>query len=202
MKTNSHTTLPTWVTYWTLIASFLVSIDCLYVIGVYYGLQRYLPSAVLSLWGWYGESDSQYSEAGMKDSHGWVMTQSIFNVFELLAQLAFVFVFSRGSINGFLTIMLSSMATLWKTLIYMGIILYSNDPVRVVPGLFCLRYSPKPENLAEVEALLQKDNCGAQLFKFQFNFWWIIFPTLIVYMCCQRIVAMHRELKSKSEKSK
>ena len=190
MQTSKKTPtaqLPSWITYWAIIASLLVSIDCFYVMGVYYGFQRFMPSVVLSLWGWYGESDSQYSESGMKDGHGWVMAQSIFNVFELLAQLAFVFILRRGSVEALLTIMLSSMATLWKTLIYMCIIIYSDDPVRVVPGLFCLGYSPKPENLAEVLTLLNKDSCGTQLFKFQFNFWWIAVPLLIVHICWRRI---------------
>ena len=90
-KMAENLNLPSWVSYWILIASILVSMDCIYVLGVSWELKKYLPSVILKLWGWYGESDSQYSESGMKDSNGWIVTQSIFNCLEVLAQLAFLF---------------------------------------------------------------------------------------------------------------
>lgn len=122
----------------------------------------------------YGESDSQYSASGegIAASHGWIETQSLFNLIELWAQLAFLFFIRKNSIQRILTILLVSTATLWKTLLYMSIIAFSPDPVRMVPLLACLGYNPLPENAAEVASLLVKDNCGFQFFKFQFNFWW------------------------------
>ena len=130
------------------------------------------------------------------------MTQSIFNIFEVLFQLLFLFVLKRNSVEAILTIMLSSMATLWKTLMYMSIIAYSYDPVRVVPGLFCLGYHPKSENMLEVDNALQRDSCGMQLFKFQFNIWWILVPSCVIYTCCCRIVALCRELEMNVLKKK
>ncbi len=53
----------------------------------------------------------------LQDSNGWIPTQSKFNVVELLAQLAFLFVLQKNSAQSLLTIMISSIATLWKTLI-------------------------------------------------------------------------------------
>jgi hypothetical protein len=191
---SSPATLPGWVWLWSLVASFLVCMDCLYVLGSHFGLINYVPSVVLSLWTWYGESDSQYSAVGIEESNGWIVTQSIFNVFEVLAQLAFAFVLPWGSIEALLTILLSSAATLWKTLIYMSIIANSADPVRMVPGLACLGYQARPENQNEVIALLAKDNCSMQFFKFQFNIWWILVPSIIIWISCKKISAVYYKL--------
>jgi hypothetical protein len=180
--------LPNWITYWCIIASILVTFDCIYVIGVAFHLRNYIPSYILQLWTWYGESDSQYSSDGIVDSNGWILTQSIFNVFEVLAQLMYVFVLESASVKALLVIMLSSMATLWKTLIYMSIIATSDDPVLMVPGLACLGYEPKTANAATVAAHLAKDDCFVQFFKFQFNFWWILIPFLVIITCANRIV--------------
>lgn len=180
--------LPSWIYYWAAIASVLVSIDSIYVIGLYYGAKDRIPAVILSLWSWYGESDIQYSEAGVKSGSGWIMAQSILNIFEVMFQLAVLFVLRRNSIEGLLTVMLSSMATLWKTLIYMCIIAYSEDPVRMVPGLYCIGYQPKTENLGAVKQAIVRDSCGIQLFKFQFNFWWIFIPGCVILTCWNIIV--------------
>ncbi len=74
----------------------------------------------------------------MHASHGWIETQSLFNVFEVLAQLTFVCMLRKDTVQAVLVAMLTSMATLWKTLIYMSIIVHSDDPVAMVPGLYCL----------------------------------------------------------------
>ena len=41
------------------------------------------------LWGWYGESDTQYTASGkgIEESKGWIMSQSKFNLVELAAQV-------------------------------------------------------------------------------------------------------------------
>jgi hypothetical protein len=170
---------------------------------MFYGAKDFIPTAVLSLWAWYGESDSQYSEAGIKSGSGWVMAQSLFNVFEVMMQLAFLLVIRRNSVEGLLTIFLSSMATFWKTLIYMCIIAYSDDPVQMVPGLYCMGYRPKSENLAGIKNALMKDSCVMQLFKFQFNFWWIVVPGCIVWVCWNRITyAFRHEILSTNVKKR
>lgn len=51
--------LPAWVRGWFIVASILVGMDCLYVLGVEYELKERVPGFILKLWGWYGESDVQ-----------------------------------------------------------------------------------------------------------------------------------------------
>lgn len=114
----NHTLLPSWVTTWIVIATLLVSIDSVYIIGISLGLSKYIPAAIMKTWGWYGESDTQYSHTGqgIQDSGGWVITQSKFNVLELCGQLVFLLFLKKDDPASLLLIMLTSMATLWKTL--------------------------------------------------------------------------------------
>ena len=174
-----------------MVASFLVSLDCVYVLSTAYQATDVVPRVLLHLWGWYGESDTQYaaSGAGIRDSNGWMTTQSKFNLFELAAQLTVLFVLRANSPQALLTLMVSSVCTAYKTLIYMSIIAHSSDPVYMVPLLACAGMSPLPGNAAAVASALDKDNCAAQLFKFQFNFWWIVCPAAIIRLCWQRISA-------------
>jgi hypothetical protein len=188
--------LPAWIEYWVVVASILVGFDCIYVVGTYHNFKQLIPGVILSLWTWYGESDTQYSEQGVKDGNGWIMSQSLFNIFELAAQIAFLVVLRRNSVHRLLTILISSVCTLWKTLLYMSIIAYSADPVKVVPLLACwpMNYSPKEENRLKVEADLAKDSCSAQFFKFQFNFWWIVMPFCVIVVCCGKITSVFNAL--------
>jgi hypothetical protein len=179
--------IPFWVNIWLLIASILVSFDSLYVIGIGFNLKQFIPEIILKLWSWYGESDVQYSSDGIVNSNGWILSQSLFNVVELLVQLLYLFVLKKNTSFSTLVLLLVSMATWWKTLLYMSIIFTSTDPVHLVPGLYCLGYQPKDENLLSVQEELAKDGCGVQLFKFHFNFYWIIFPFLIIVTCCHQI---------------
>ena len=109
-----------WIWWWLLISSILVSFDCLYIFSVTYRLNKYVPTVVYSLWSWYGSSDSQYdaSGKGIESSNGWIETQSLFNIFEVIAQLVFLFG-GMGKNESLILLMLVSTATLWKTLIYM-----------------------------------------------------------------------------------
>lgn len=180
--------IPNWVSYWLLIASILVSINSLYVIGVGFHLKSYIPSIILSLWSWYGESDIQYSTQGILDGHGWTLSQSIFNVIEVLIQLIYLFLLKKNTPFSVIILLLVSMATWWKTLLYFCIIFTSSDPVHIIPGLYCLGYPPKNENFHAVQNALEKDGCGIQLFKFHFNFYWIIFPFLVILICSQQLI--------------
>ncbi len=119
----------------------------------------------------------------MKESNGWIITQSVFNVAEVAMQLIFLGLPKKKYIEAVLIALVVSVATLWKTLIYMCIIANSSDPVRMVPGLSCLGYKANPENEIAVAAALAKDNCAVQLFKFQFNFWWIVMPAAVILVC-------------------
>ena len=155
--------------------SVCLSVCCIvYVFSIEFGTRA--PEIVKKLWGWYGTSDIQYSSTGkgIKDSGGWMQTQSLFNILEVILQLTFLFGTKRNSIESVMTIMIASVATLWKTLMYMSIIYFSADPVNMVPLLSCFGLKPLPENEAAVQASLVQDNCLAQWFKFQFNFYWII----------------------------
>jgi hypothetical protein len=159
---KSHTakstlsSLPSWVRVWLFIASFLVTLDCLYILGTTYKLTNYVPKILVELWGWYGESDKQYaaSGAGIHESNGWITTQSKFNLIELAAQCAVLFVLPADSPQALLTLMISSVCTTYKTLIYMSIIAHSSDPVYMVPLLNCFGMASLPENSAAVEAAL------------------------------------------------
>ena len=182
--------LPNWVQWWAVIASVLVTLDCLYVFKVAYGsyFKQLLPSFINDLWTWYGESDVQYSASGqgMANSNGWVITQSKFNTVEVACQLAFLFL-PRGSADALLFILFGSICTLWKTLLYMSIIIHSSDPVAMVPLLACFGYEALPENKSQVSHALKQDSCLAHAFKFQFNFWWIIVPAVITVVVFDRI---------------
>ena len=177
--------MPSWVWYWTLIASILVGLDTVYVFSLAFG--SYAPSFLVSLWGWYGSSDAQYSQDGINDGFGWVQSQSIFNFIELCAQLIYLLVLKPDSPHSLLLIMSVSIATLWKTLLYMTIIVNSADPVKMVPGLFCLGYTPLPQNQKEVALSLEADSCKMQFFKFHFNFYWIIVPSMIIVVAWNKI---------------
>jgi hypothetical protein len=76
-----------------------------------------------------------------------------------------------------------------QTCLYMSIILHSKDPVAMVPGLACVGRVPLAENAAAVTAALATDDCATQLFKFQFNFWWIVMPFFVLVVCWSRISA-------------
>ena len=179
--------LPGWIWYWTLIASILVGLDTMYVFSLAFG--SYAPSFLLSMWGWYGSSDAQYSQHGIQhDGFGWVQSQSVFNFMELCGQLIYLFLLKSDSPYSLLLIMSVSIATLWKTLLYMTIIVNSADPVKMVPGLFCLGYTPLPQNQKEVALSLSQDSCSMQFFKFHFNFYWIIFPAIIIVVAWNKIV--------------
>lgn len=181
--------IPFWVNIWLLIASILVSIDSLYVIGIGFNLKQFIPKIILKLWSWYGESDIQYSSDGITRSNGWILSQSLFNVVEVLIQLFYLLILKKNTSFSVLILLLVSMATWWKTLLYMSIIFTSSDPVHLIPGLYCLGYHPHVENLQAVQDSLAKDGCGMQLFKFHFNFYWLIFPLLVIVICCHQITA-------------
>ncbi|ETW01199.1 hypothetical protein, variant [Aphanomyces invadans] len=153
--------LPAWVAWWFMVAVVLVSIDCTYVLGMKYG-----------------ESDAQYSGdgVGMEASNGWIITQSLFNVAEVFLMVVYLIRLQQRTITAALTALTVSVATFWKTCLYMPIILHSEDPVSMVPLLRCTGMSPLAKNAAHVQAMLAKEGCGMQFFKFQFNFWWIVMP--------------------------
>ncbi|KAF0685517.1 Aste57867_22609 [Aphanomyces stellatus] len=175
--------LPSWITTWVLVATTLVSIDCVYLLSMKFGRPEYMPSVLAELWQWYGESDAQYSGdgVGMQEGNGWVETQSIFNVFEVIGMLIYLFALRRQSIAAALTILTVSVATFWKTAMYMCIIFNSNDPVKMVPLLACAGIAPRPENTVHVATLLAAENCETQFFKFQFNFWWLVMPLAVIW---------------------
>ena len=175
--------LPGWIYVWVSVASLLVAFDCAYVFSIVFKTVK-IP-LISKLWEWYGMSDTQYSAtgAGIHASNGWIESQSTFNVIELLLQLLFLFL-ERGSVRALLIVFFVSVATLWKTLLYMSIIYYSSDMVAMVPGLSCLGFEPKTQNAAAVRESLERDSCAIQWFKFQFNFWWIVCPALVIYTCC------------------
>ncbi len=194
-------TLSPWISYWLVVATILVSIDCIYVLGIAFGLSKYVPNVVLSLWGWYGETDSQYSAAGIQDSNGWIVTQSIFNVFEVIMQLVYVFGLKKNSTGAHVLLLLVSMGTFWKTLIYMCIIATCSDPVHMVPGLACFGFEPLEVNRAHVQKALETDGCAVQWFKFQFNFWWILMPLLAILSAWRNVNRVFN-IGSKANKDK
>jgi len=79
---SSAAELPVWVSYWALVATCLVCSSDRDVLE----FKRRMSSVVLDLWTWYGQSDAQYSAVDVKDDSGWMITQSVFNVFEVLDQ--------------------------------------------------------------------------------------------------------------------
>jgi hypothetical protein len=129
---SNNSKLPSWITTWILIASILVGLDCLYVVGLTCKLDRFIPNIILSLWSWYGESDSQYSQQGLVEGlkdNSWMHTQSLFNIFELFGQI--IFLFSGSNIKSLLLILIIQTCTLWKTLIYMSIIIHGEHCIIV-----------------------------------------------------------------------
>jgi len=79
----------------------------------------------------------------------------------------------------------------------MSIIYHSIDPVYMVHELKCLGFQAVGEgHQAQVEAALKADSCLVQLFKFQFNFWWILVPAIITHLCFTRIVRAFEEKES------
>lgn len=198
-QADDGASLPDWVTWWAFVASVLVTLDCLYVFKIAYGsfFVGLLPSYINDLWTWYGESDVQYSASGqgMVNSNGWVITQSKFNTVEVACQLAFLLL-PRGSVDGMVFILFGSICTLWKTLLYMSIIVHSSDPVAMVPLLACFGLEALPENRTQVSRTLKQDSCLAHAFKFQFNFWWILVPAIITLVVFDKIRTRFRQTKT------
>ena len=95
-----------------------------------------------------------------QESNGWMQTQSSFNVVELAAQVAWLTVLPAHSLEALLTLLIVSVATAWKTLMYMSILYWAKDPVLSVPGLACLGWQPAEANAAAVAAALAKDGCA------------------------------------------
>ncbi|CAK4677658.1 hypothetical protein LEN26_003874 [Aphanomyces euteiches] len=174
--------LPSWVTLWSVISTTLVYIDAAYVLGLKFGFIQLVPAIIREGWQWYGESDTQYSGdgSGMDPGNGWVETQSMFNLFESVGTLLFLFVLKKNTLASTLTILIVNVAVFWKTALYMSIILNSSDPVMVVPLLHCAGFQARRENTAHVAGVLAKEGCGTQFFKVQFNFWWLVMPLLVI----------------------
>jgi hypothetical protein len=147
---------PGWVVWWMLIASVVVAIDSLYSLCTYYKAQQYIPAVVAQLWGLYGTTDTQYaaSGAGVTASNGWMPTQSHFNLLEVALQLLFLRLHAQRSSQALSVAYFVSVATLWKTLMYMGIIAFANKPFEVLPALQCVLvpgYAAKPGEYTESE---------------------------------------------------
>jgi hypothetical protein len=190
--------LPGWVWWWMLVSAVLVLFDSLYVLstlpGSTSGLGALLPKVVRDLWTWYGESDTQYSAESItaNQSSGWIPTQTKFNVVEVAAQLAFLFVLRRNGASALLAALVAQVCTLYKTLIYMSIIWHAADPVEMVPLLSCYPFGMAARSAsaaAHVAAAIAKDSCAVQFFKFQFNFWWIAVPLCVIWACWHRAAA-------------
>jgi len=184
--------LPGWVWWWMLVSSALVLCDSLYVLGTLgFFSSGAVPGFVQQLWSWYGESDTQYSAKSLAAnvSSGWIPTQTKFNVVEVAAQLAFLFVLRRDSAEALLAALVAQVCTLYKTLIYMSMIWHAADPVEMVPLLDCVGMKATAANAAAVAAKLAAEGCGTQLFKFQFNFWWILVPLCVIWACWHRAAA-------------
>ena len=47
--------LPAWVSQWFLVASIVVLIDSVYVLGIWTGAARFVPAPIMKLWAMYGE---------------------------------------------------------------------------------------------------------------------------------------------------
>jgi hypothetical protein len=108
--------LPGWVWWWMVVSTVLVLIDCFYVLG-HLGALPPLPAFLKGLWSWYGESDTQYSANSLKDnaSSGWIPTQSKFNLLEVAAQLAYLFVLRKDGAQALLAALVAQVCTLYKT---------------------------------------------------------------------------------------
>ena len=146
----------------------------------------WVPEWLLRAWGWYGESDSQYARSGegLRASNGWMLTQSRFNILELVLQIVFLCQPKVSSARNVLLCMFVSILTMYKTILYMSIIIHSAEPLNIVPGLSCLGVTASTQEAQQRAAsILAEEGCGTQFFKFQFNFWWIICPAACVHVC-------------------
>ena len=155
---------PAWVWWWMLVASCVVSIDSLYVLAIHYGARERIPAVVAQLWGMYGETDLQYaaSGAGIRASRGWMPTQSQFNLLEVALQLNFMRLDAARDPAALSLALAASVATLWKTLIYMALIANAPKPLKLMPALKCF----------EAGAFSAPGStCIADLIKFHFNFY-------------------------------
>ena len=108
--------LPGWVWWWMVVSTVLVLIDCFYVLG-HLGALPPLPAFLKGLWSWYGESDTQYSAKSIERdaSSGWIPTQSKFNLLEVVAQLAYLFVLRKDGAQALLAALVAQVCTLYKT---------------------------------------------------------------------------------------
>ena len=185
--------LPAWVWWWMVVSAALVLIDSSYVLGqLGGGLARALPPLpgfLARLWTWYGDSDTQYSAKSLaaNSSSGWIPTQSKFNLLEVAAQLAYLLVLRKDGAQALLAALVAQVCTLYKTLIYMSMIWHAADPVAMVPLLSCVgMHAADAAAEADVAAKLAREGCATQLFKFQFNFWWIVVPLCVIWACWHR----------------
>ncbi len=95
----------------------VVAVDCVYVFGLYYKVANYIPETVKYLWGMYGQTDTQYTQAGIVASNGWIQSQSQFNVFEIILQLWCLRCYATRNYGAAACLaLIVSVATLWKTL--------------------------------------------------------------------------------------
>ncbi|KAH9091972.1 hypothetical protein Ae201684P_011512 [Aphanomyces euteiches] len=160
MSNSVRVPLPSWVTLWSVISTTLVYIDAAYVLGLKFGFIQLVPAII------------------RKDGNG--MARSMFNLFESVGTLLFLFVLKKNTLASTLTILIVNVAVFWKTALYMSIILNSSDPVMMVPLLHCAGFQARRENTAHVAGVLAKEGCGTQFFKFQFNFLWLVMPPLVI----------------------
>jgi len=188
--------LPAWVWWWMLAATFLVGCDSLYSLSLEHAeLKRFVPGLVEKLWTQYSTSDAGYSrnkeiKAACLSAGGWIVTQTKFNIVELLGQLAFLFLLKEGSAAALMTAAVTSVATLWKTLIYMSMIWHAPDPACVVPLLDCL--GAVAAESSNAKTALAQTSCGMHFFNFQFNLWWIVMPLFVIWACWARVEAVLR----------
>lgn len=91
--------LPRWIVVWFIVASVVVCIDSLYVLGIHYNARALIPSVVQYGWSAYGETDMLYNESGdgIRASNGWMPTQSQFNLLEVAAQIYCLLLHRRSS---------------------------------------------------------------------------------------------------------
>ncbi|CAK4934998.1 unnamed protein product [Aphanomyces euteiches] len=170
MSNSVRVPLPSWVTLWSVISTTLVYIDAAYVLGLKFGFIQLVPAII------------------RKDGNGMArvtrnipaMAQSMFNLFESVGTLLFLFVLKKNTLASTLTILIVNVAVFWKTALYMSIILNSSDPVMMVPLLHCAGFQARRDNTAHVAGVLAKEGCGTQFFKFQFNFLWLVMPPLVI----------------------
>ena len=61
MASPSLFRLPGWVGVWAIVATILVLMDSLYVLGIFYKAQKVIPAPIMTLWTMYGETVSSYA---------------------------------------------------------------------------------------------------------------------------------------------